>query len=164
MDGFTSDEGYESDESSEEWSFSASSICRDEADFLEGDKPSHRYYLGYISRMDDVDYFLDTAIRPATFLKYAYESAVEYLNRFSLVWSNRTIEIMYMTHGPFQSYDVVAKTHWLRLVQRTWKRVYAERKREIQTCLWESPYNIRMTEFPSIRGMLASVKKQEIHT
>lgn len=165
MSDTTSEEEYDSDDSTHEWSYHGFSVCREEAAFLDMAKSSHRYYVGYVSMAENSDGFglvMDCVIQPATFLQYPYASVMDYLNSFSYGYtpSKRKIEIMYMTYGPFQSYDVVTKTHWLRLVQRTWKRVYAERKRQIHQCAL-NPLIVDATimAFPSINGMLASVKK-----
>jgi hypothetical protein len=49
--------------------------------------------------------------------------------------TNRNIEIMKMNiimDGDYPMYTVIIKTHWLRLVQRHWKKIYLQRKNIIK--------------------------------
>ena len=132
-------------------------FLRDEMEYADSIKPPNRYYIGYDIRKYSV---LDIAVQASTFLTNRYESVANYLRYQSSNGEMRPIEIMWMTYGgEFESYDVVLKTHWLRLVQRTWKRVYAERKKCIRRIIVADIPDmiVQWTKLPSIRGMLAGI-------
>jgi hypothetical protein len=79
-------------------------------------------------------------VSPFTFFKYTTENLEYYLEYYSFYWTYyyapdsphiRIIQINHIEHADSleSEYQVVDKTFWLRLVQRIWKRKYAEKLR-----------------------------------
>ena len=114
-----------------------------EAAFLDSDKENNTYYLGlsYISN-DPQDIgqalFMLMAIQIPTFFHYSYYDIENYISEFS-VSSTEKLEIMKTQVSYYEDLfsvrhriiRVILKTHWLRLVQRHWKKTFQLRKQAI---------------------------------
>ena len=132
----TESEEYDSDDNESELDEECEKICMDETEFMDSDKIEKKYYIGF-SMLMNAKYILDTAITPKSFFKYRYECVMYYLDGYSIFPVNRTrlnqlqtkIQIMQLfINQKTGAFNVVLKTFWLRIVQRTWKRIYRERQ------------------------------------
>jgi hypothetical protein len=105
-------------------------IFRKEQLHLDSPKQSGRYYIGlhkYI-KYDKVLLMLNS-ISMKTFYKYAYIHVLKYLYYYSIArLYHPNIEIMKLSVLEDGTYSVVLKTHWLRLVQRHWRKAFNLRK------------------------------------
>ena len=133
---YDTESSYDSDDNESELDEECEHICMDETEFMDSEKIEGKYYIGF-SLLMNAKYILDTAITPKSFFKYRYECVIYYLDGYSLFPANRTrinriqskIQIMQLFINPkTHAYNVVLKTFWLRIVQRTWKRIYRERQ------------------------------------
>jgi hypothetical protein len=79
-------------------------------------------------------------LMPTTFFRFATEKLEYYLEYYSFDWAYhyapqqpriRIVQIYHIYHRNTlePEYLLVDKTFWIRLVQRTWKRKYAEKQR-----------------------------------
>lgn len=108
----------------------AAMIYLQERDFMDSEKINNTYYIGSASLINNKYYVLNTAITSATFLEYPYSSIMYYLREYSLFYLNKNrFEIMKLKIHPITGeYIVELKTFWLRIVQRTWRRILRERQ------------------------------------
>jgi len=132
--------------------------------FLDADKVDGCYYVGLPCLMKSPrEWILQIAIQPKTMLSNKMNDVMRYLIDYSVTRIRSPImHIMKLDISNTGAYNVVLKTHWLRLVQRTWKRVFKERKQFIGYC--KNPRSIlhRQThgqwennrKFPGVKGML----------
>lgn len=135
--------------------------------FMDEEKEDGKYYIG-LSGLENhsLDFLLMTAVRPITFYKYPYYFILKFLDEFSLfVIENLVINILKVVKNSERN-CVIIKTFWLKIVQRKWKKVFAEKKKTIQQM---KSYNwLRYREIygknpngnyiPSLRGMLSNLK------
>lgn len=153
-------------------------IAEEEESFLESEKVSGQYYLGipflYDNDTGNRELLLNMALHPSTFLKYNVYYINKYVNAFQTYSDKFPIEIMKLdkvtsnienTEYTFISNRVVLKTIWLKLIQRHWKRVYAERQTIIETrksltaqtlytITGKYPYGAN--QLPSLKGLMSS--------
>jgi hypothetical protein len=111
-------------------------ICIEENEFMNSDKKHGKNYIGFALLMHS-KYILDTAISAKSFLRYPLHSILYYLEDISIFPTNNwrlynienRLQIMQVViNSMTQEYNVVLKTFWLRIVQRTWKRILRERQ------------------------------------
>jgi len=146
--------------------------------FQETEKIIGKYYFGlYVYNKIKNEFVMLCVISPEVFYKYSYhyvetylsimadlsviphisDNAHFYLNTTRL---QTTIQIMKHTEKKGTIDIVILKTFWLKIVQRTWKRVFKERKRILKE--WKSPSSLKYSEInghfekrlPTIYGML----------
>lgn len=82
--------------------------------------------------------FLDVSVSERVFFEIPYRCIMQYTDDYSVFTLHtrlrepQRLEILQTVIEPspdgFESYRVVVKTFWLRLVQRRWKRIYQERQ------------------------------------
>lgn len=123
------------------------------------------YCLGkcIYSKMDNI-FLLDFAVR----LEWMYENNVEvieeYLQEFSVseFYPNLHILQIFKQKCPYTNYlmtTVVIKTFWIRIVQRTWKRVCKEWKQKtisLENILSRQRTGKNIAGFgPSLRGIIS---------
>lgn len=112
-------------------------IINDEFDILDDDK-IHLNYVGVCIIDIDNKLLLETSISPQTLFKYKFAHIQEYLDNGSTTVDSEykykpiNIEILQLYIAEDFTYNVVVKTFWLRIVQRTWKRLFQQRKKIIQ--------------------------------
>jgi hypothetical protein len=75
------------------------------------------------------------------FYKHKNDELLDYLIEYSSAIPNwQRIEIIKLDYKKdsdgFDTYFCILKTHYIRLVQRTWKRVFRERKRLLNDTNW----------------------------
>ena len=162
---YNTDEGIEYD-----------SIHNEDAEHFYNEKENNNYYIGlchkyYISSY--VEYLLlSTSVSARTFFNHNYNSINNYLYYYGLIRiPNHNIQIMQLKINIFngmESYNVIIKTYWLRLVQRHWKNKYKQRlsiiKQRITPTnqLYNSihgKYPLHISKLPSVNGMLSTYKK-----
>jgi hypothetical protein len=112
-------------------------IYEEDAEFVENEKQDQQYYLGLYETVQCFEnrpnhFLLTNAVSPKTFFRYSTTTVTDYLDLYSVAIADRDqIDIMKMTwiqNQGFTYYTVILKTHWLRLVQRHWKKVYDNRQ------------------------------------
>ena len=111
-------------------------IYEQENEFIELEKNNHSYYLG-ISRMiknnntniNKYYYLLVNSVSSKTFLNNPYYTVLRYLQDYSIIQVHSpTIDIMKLEITADETYTIIKKTYWLRLVQRHWKKIIKERE------------------------------------
>lgn len=126
-----------------------------------------QYYIGiqqYIPTRNAL-LFVNT-ISPTVYFRHVYNDILRYLVNYSIIRvESPKIEIIQLRILPDETYSCVLKTHWLRLIQRHWKRAYMRRNAIIKA--WKSPSFQRIREItgkypygynivPTLRGLMAS--------
>lgn len=141
-----------------------------DTDFIEREKNNHHYYIGICKRSRAYDYYLlVNAVSPKLFYNTRYDLLVRYLQEYSVIYmSDPRIEIMKLYILPDGTYTVSIKTHWIRLIQRHWKKILSTRKR-----LWQLRGTIKsffyfqfagrypdgLNALPTLYGMLGCYSK-----
>ena len=143
----------------------------EENEFMNLDKQHGKNYIGNALLLHS-KYILDTAISSETFLKYPLSIVVSYLEGNSIFPTNRwrisnngsKIQIMQVLINPkTQEYNVVLKTFWLRIVQRTWKRIFKERQdilhkrcsiQNLRNFELKGSHSQKLRSLPGIYGMI----------
>jgi hypothetical protein len=112
-------------------------IYLQECEFLDIEKTNQKYYVGLCAILGKKRIILDIAIQPQTFLQFDSEIVLNYLSEYSvfpvqrqiLDTRNIHIQIMKLNIEPRTKwYNVILKTFWIKIIQRTWKRVFRERQ------------------------------------
>lgn len=141
-------------------------------------KIQNGYYIGVytVDEYDDdgnIELLMDSSVDIKTFYNFKYNDILEYFNenRLSEFHNNfTTIEIMKLDISDNDVYNVISKTHWLRLVQRVWKRVFAERcrilnnRKSLRSLSSREINTKRNSVLPGLNGMLSKLKKSFIKT
>ena len=140
----------------------------EEEEFNYEERQDKKYYIGlpYYDNVFD-EFILTSSVRSKTFFSYPIENITHYLKYYSVVRTEEldTPEIMQlMIHPTSDAYNVILKTHWIRLIQRTWKNVMRNRKVILKQ--WSQPNALKQREIqcktsailPSFRGMMAYLK------
>ena len=110
-------------------------IYYDDFEFLDTEKENGHYYIGlyeYIRSQSEL--LLGTTVSPKTYYKYTCNVS-RYLRAYSIIrnkYSTKNIHIMQLKIDTHNTYTVVIKTYWIRLIQRHWKKIYKERMSFIQ--------------------------------
>ena len=111
--------------------------------FLNSDKEDKKYYIGVcniipkLCKIDPFFYILNCCISPNTFFAFSFNLVKLYLKEYSVIFSNFIPKIQ-NTVNIFQlsiennTYHVIIKTYWLRIIQRYWKKIFNLRKQIIQ--------------------------------
>ena len=106
-------------------------IYEADGDFMDADKKDGKYYIGlpgYIKSQNSL--ILLSSITPGTFFHFGKDDVLRYLVEYGVSRiSKPEIHIMKVDIDERQTYNVSIKTHWLRLIQRKWKRLHRERTR-----------------------------------
>jgi FAD synthase len=130
------------------------------------------YYIGVydITTFEgNTELILELSVTPKTLFNFKYNDIVEYCNDYRINGNDcdyTTVEILKLDINK-DVYNVIVKTHWLRLIQRKWKKVFAERcriregrkaikslnYREFKGC-WIRGFNY----LPGLNGMLSNLK------
>lgn len=101
-------------------------------DYLDIPKVHDKYYIGRYELYEIRNtWILSLCISSDAFFKFEFKAIQEYAYEFGTQLNTiNDIGIMKLHIGERDgTYHVTIKTYWLRIVQRTWKRVYAERKK-----------------------------------
>ena len=168
-----SDEEIYSDDDEHEDEYVIDNIFQEESAFLDTEKLDGQYYVGLCRYFPTHQLLLyANAIRPSTFFKHSYSHSLSYLQLYSVFRVYKpNVDIMQLCVLTDSTYTVVVKTHWLRLIQRTWKSVFQVRKAamnkrmKIQSIrLFEvsGKYPADATYIPTLKGMLYIYSRQYI--
>ena len=147
-------------------------IYEEEDNYRNIDNPddyfrNNHYYIGlsyYDKQYDNL--LLSSNITNRTFFKYDYNDVVDYLNNYTVLFSNRILqpEIMLLQISDDIIYNVVIKTFWIRIIQRHWKHVYQNRKKFMNTYgsivnyIRDNIKDQNNIKYPSLVGMLSRYK------
>jgi hypothetical protein len=125
-----------------------------------------KYYLGsykYFPELEEI--LLMSQISMHVFYASHYNSLRNFIYWYSGTHIPDTrVQIMQVSIKN-QFATAVLKTHWIRIIQRTWKRVFRERRRYIQNrkklsiILSNQRQAISSTYYPELRGMLSFLQK-----
>jgi len=120
-------------------------IYNAEQDYVESEKEDGSYCIGTCLYDNNQDAnLLSIAIKSNTFMIYPFRDISRYLQIYSCTeFPSNKVEILKMSllHKSQQTnsgisnytiYSCIIKTYWLRLVQRHWRKVFAERQRIIR--------------------------------
>jgi len=112
-------------------------ILRDDYQHSFEEKQDKHYYLGSCWKQDD-KWIMANSVSARVFYRHSFPNITHYLWLFSLVrMSSPHIHILQLRISEDGTYNVIIKTFWLRIVQRTWKRIYRERQE-----IWQKRRNI----------------------
>lgn len=124
-------------------------------------KQNKKYYIGLVALIDSV-YLLANSVTPKSLFKYSHDDIVAYLHTYSILYVERPKIDIFQLHITDSYYTVVIKTHWIRLIQRHWKKVYKTRtdtlKKRALSCNHypQSVFNkYSNEELPGLHGMLS---------
>lgn len=155
-----------------------------ESEFRDSDKIDNHYYIGFECKHKPVDtLFLSVAVSARTFLRYSYYDVWNYLSEYNIIdpddeyeqyfqgvpsgglfYIRPKINIMKLHILDCGTYSVSIKTIWIRLVQRHWKKQWADRQnilyqRMSLTALRyreiHGKYQESLRYLPGLYGMLA---------
>ena len=101
------------------------------------EKQDKHYYLGSCWKQED-KWIMTNSVSARVFYRHSFQDIIHYLWLFSLVrMSSPHLQILQLHISEDGTYNVIIKTFWLRIVQRTWKRIYRERQE-----IWKKRRNI----------------------
>jgi hypothetical protein len=161
FDDFSDDEGDE---------IALDRIFDEDEYHLDSEKLDGHYYVGLYKHMPRPGlYLMLNSISPRTFFRYHYYHVLKYLYYYSSVrLFQPKIEIMKLAVLSDQTYSVILKTHWIRLIQRHWRSVLKKRKEIIRgrmkpaSLLWREvtgkfPHGLNV--FPGLIGLMRHYSK-----
>jgi hypothetical protein len=108
--------------------------------FLDAEREPGKYYIGFhtifeMERSNDpCRMFLSCCISTTAFFAFPFALVRKYLKMYSIIYRDKykfkpKVEILQLSVEWDGTYTVIVKTHWLRMVQRCWRKVFFERKR-----------------------------------
>ena len=149
-------------------------IMEDEKPYYEKDKEHNQYVLGVFA-LEGRRAILDVSVSPDTFYNYTYNTIMDYcyensshFNFMNTLEINNKLEILKVRIGKRGEYYVLVKTHWLKLIQRTWKKIYKTRQEQLLSRRNYSSlrhfeirgrYSEGLNVLVSVSGMLNGLKK-----
>ena len=146
----TTDETIVSSDEDDEYSINTEeceTILSDDYQHSFEEKQDKYYYLGSCWKQDD-KWTMTNSVSARVFFRYSFLDIIHYLWLFSLVrMSSPHLHILQLRISQDGTYNVVIKTFWLRIVQRTWKRIYRERQE-----IWKKRMNIMAMRQREITG------------
>lgn len=158
---------YDVDDPDSEYERMMEQIYNSDSSHLDKKKEQDHYYIGIYKHIHvSGNLVFINSISNDSFLSYPYIYTYEYLKEYSLYQdTSNTVDIMklYIKH---ETYYVVLKTYWIRLIQRVWKRKYLEYKARLQKLISPSSLHYRqkhgyfhkdLTRKPTIVGMLSQL-------
>lgn len=129
----------------------------------EGFVKNGSYHIGTWMLMIDKLFLVDLPIPVSTYYRFLGDKLRDYIKLHSavLVLNGEKplpldiYKVIYYVENNLQFTACVIKTHWLRLVQRTWKRVYRERMRILKSVNYLKQRELGIRPFvPGLRGLL----------
>ena len=156
---------FDGEEEEEEHGELYDEILLEEEDFNHDKHQDGKYYIGlpYYDKVFE-ELLLASSVCRETFFSHSIENVTHYLKNYSVVRTEQrdVPEIMQLIiHPTTEAYNIVLKTHWIRLIQRTWKNVMKKRAAVLQE--WSQPAFLKQREMhicnrrvlPGLCGMLA---------
>lgn len=158
----------------ESWEEIMNEIYELEYDNMTIERDHKQYYLGTYSTIFDnmskrFEFIFETSIQPTTFFRFPIYYIKDYLYEYGISYHVRNailidvFQLYKISSVPSSIYTVIVKTHWIRLIQRTWKRIYRERQYRIKqrkTIPVQSyfaiygRYPIGLNVLPTLQGMI----------
>lgn len=145
-------------------------IYQEDSYHVYSEKENDHYYIGLAKRISTETLLMVNSVSANTFFMYSFLRIRDYLAKYSIISiQNAKVHIMKLCILPDETYSVILKTHWLRLVQRTWKKVYNDRKRvlkgrrKIQNLFYKEVhgrYPNGLNFVPTIYGMMQAYKNK----
>jgi len=149
------------------------SIHNEDAFHFYSEKENGKYYIGlchlYSNRHTQfTQWLLSTSVSANSFFRHSYDNINNYLYYYGLLRiPQHEVQIMQVHRLADEMCTVSIKTHWLRLVQRHWKKTYCKRRNMVRHR--RSPqmqkysqihgkYPDCISRLPSLRGMLSAYK------
>ena len=143
----------------------------EDAQHFYSEKIHNKYYIGLshiYTNNNCQQLLLSASVSAPIFFKHSYDNINDYLYYYGLTRiTNHQVQILQVDiiqEGYLEIVTVVNKTHWLRLVQRHWKKIYKQRKTIIQQRILtenlfyneiHGNYPISISYLPTIHGMLS---------
>ena len=149
------------------------SIHNEDAFHFYSEKENGKYYIGlcHLYTHSITQYrrwLLSTSISANSFFRHSYDNINNYLYYYGLVRiPQHEVQIMQVDRLADETCTVTIKTHWLRLVQRHWKKTYCKRRNMVRhrrspqmQCYSQihGKYPDCISRLPSMRGMLSMYK------
>lgn len=145
-------------------------IYEEDKSHLDSEKFDGEYYVGLCKYMPRPQlYLMLNSVSPRTFFRFHYYHVLKYLYYYSSVrMFQPKIEIMKLVILPDQTYSVILKTYWIRLIQRHWRSVLKKRKEIIKgrmkpaSLLWRETngnFPPGLNIFPSLIGLMREYSK-----
>jgi hypothetical protein len=132
----------------EEDEYTIDEIYRDEQNFLDSEKQHEKYYIGLYKNTKYQNNLLLNAISAKSFYKYSFIHVLKYLYYYSLVRLYQpNVEIMKLYILNDGTYSVVLKTHWIRLIQKHWRKALQMRKQ-----IMKKQMHVRSLHYREIHG------------
>jgi hypothetical protein len=105
-------------------------IYNEDVHHLESDKTHGKYYIGLCKYMPNPKFFLMlNTISSRAYFRHNGVHVLKYLYYYGSVRLQcPKIEIMKLEIVEDGTYSVVLKTHWIRLIQRHWRLIFAKRQ------------------------------------
>ena len=105
-------------------------IYDDDGGFMDAEKTDGSYYIGLAGYVENQsEPILLSSISTTAFMENEHDDILEYLTEYSTSRvANPALNILKLCVDDRQTYNVVIKTHWLRLIQRKWKNIYSTRQ------------------------------------
>lgn len=145
-----------------------------ETEFEEANKQNGKYYLGVAFTFNSIQkIMMNCSISVPTFFKEKYSRVIEYLYSIASFYfhSETRLDILQLQITDQGEYAVVIKTHWLRIVQRRWRKVFRQRnaifakRASVQNQEYfriHGRYLLGTNVLPTIHGMLCDFSKKNI--
>jgi hypothetical protein len=168
----TIDSDYDSDDGIE-----YDSIHNEDSFHFYSEKENGKYYIGLchlythmytFSMTQYTHWLLSTSVSAKSFFRHSYDNINNYLYYYGLVRiPQHEVQIMQLDRLVDETCTVIIKTHWLRLVQRHWKKTYSKRINMVrhrmspqmqQYSQIHGKYPDCISRLPSVRGMLSMYK------
>jgi hypothetical protein len=109
--------------------YNIDNITYDEYYFQDDEKVHLEYCIGVFHTENDGELILGTSISASSLLNYDMKYVLGYLEDDT---KPVYIDIMQVHIAEDFTYNVVLKTFWLRIVQRTWRKIFRQRQKIIQ--------------------------------
>lgn len=147
-------------------------IYEEDQEHADSEKENGMRYIGVYKYFPKPQIALmANSISAQTFFRHSIRDVYNYLIYYSPIMlfncsMTAKIEIMQLAILPDQTYAVVLKTHWLRLVQRRWKKVYREKMATIRARAalasrrhleMNGRYPYGLNRMPGLGGMLSDL-------
>jgi len=143
-------------------------IYQEDSAHLYSEKIDGCYYIGLAKRLYCNNLLMVNSVSPTVFFRYPFQQVRSYLVKYSsLRVETPKIHIMKLCITDDEIFTVVLKTHWLRLIQRHWKKVYSEKKRfmscrcnvrNLHTRELCGKFPVGLRNLPGLGGMLECYK------
>lgn len=173
-DDYDDSDDHSYDDSGSDGGIEYDSIHNEDAFHFYSEKENGKYYIGLChlythSTSQYRRWLLSTSVSANSFFRHSYDNINNYLYYYGLVRiPQHEVQIMQVDRLADETCSVTIKTHWLRLVQRHWKKTYCKRRNMVRhrmspqmQCYSQihGKYPDCISTLPSLRGMLSMYKQ-----